>query len=130
MQLINIQGLVHANKICVNSAKIEKLSAMVQSNDIIAITETFFNKFTDKELLLSLAKSHQVIRADRQTDIGGKTKNGGAMILIPNMFIIKSKLVFSNGFVEVAGVVIEPLQTLILNKCLRRWIIVCRIIIW
>ena len=96
-----------------NSAKVEILSAMVQSNDIIAITETFFNKCTDNELLMGLAKSHQVIRADRLTDIGGKTKNGGAMILIPNMFIIKSKLVFSNGFVEIAGVAIEPLNIII-----------------
>ena len=99
----NIQGCIAHKK-----AKLQFISELANDKSIVALNETFFNQtISDGEIQYYFPK-HNFIRTDRDTkQPNAKTKQGGTLLAYPNIFIKDDELKYSNGFVEISGVVLK-----------------------
>ena len=98
--LLNIQGLI--TQTGRNKSKfISDLTTNINSQHMIAITETFLtDAHLDAEILKSFPE-YNINRADRDLTVGRKHKQGGCLLLTsPNILSNKVKS-FSNGACEV-----------------------------
>ena len=69
----------------------------------------------ENNLLEAYFPNHTVIRTDRKTNLGGKTKNGRVLVAIPEHYMHSKHRHFSNGYVEVVAVLLDTLCMCIVN---------------
>ena len=113
LSLINMRGLITEtgyNKSQILSDTI----AMSNKEHIIAITESHLTTEHGDEEILASFPNYTLHRADRDTTIGRKTKNGGVSLLTSPGILSTHRLTKSNGACELKIVALDVLQVNIL----------------
>jgi len=109
LNLLNTQGLITRsgnNK----SRFIYDLTSHTNCETILALTETHLTSGHLDEEILSHFKDYTLLRADRDTMIGRKSRGGGVLILTSPNIVCTNKISFSNGCCELKIALLDQLN--------------------
>lgn len=85
------------------------ISKLIDDNELISLTETFFTGKITNSFLQTFFTYHQIIRTDCETKLV-KDRQGGSMLAVPNHMTCTKEFHHSNGYTESCGIIIQDID--------------------